>query len=104
MVARWPRRRHEAAGFHLQREKQHPWTPTNSSVTTLNVTEELRLRRSGVLCNAAACAPGWYTAAPVTVTHAAADAGAGLDQIRYTTDGTDPTILPGNVYVGRLSP
>ncbi len=79
------------------------WTPTNSTLTTLNVTEDSTAPAAGILCNAAACAGGWYTASPVTVTLAAPDAGAGLDQIRYTTDGTDPTIFTGNVYVGAFT-
>ena len=79
------------------------WTPTNSSLTTLNVTEDSTAPAASILCNAAACAGGWYTASPVTVTLAAPDGGAGLDQIRYTTDGTDPTIFTGNVYVGAFT-
>ncbi|HEU4839969.1 MAG TPA: invasin domain 3-containing protein, partial [Ilumatobacteraceae bacterium] len=76
------------------------WTPPNTSQTTLNVTEDSAAPAASIFCNGAACAAGWYTAAPVSVTLAAPDAGAGLDQIRYTTDGTDPTILSGNVYAG----
>ena len=79
------------------------WTPTNSSVTTLNVTEDSTAPAASILCNAAACAGGWYTASPVTVTLTAPDTGAGLDQIRYTTDGTDPTIFTGNVYAGAFT-
>ena len=79
------------------------WTPTNSSLTTLNVTEDSTAPAASILCNAAACAGGWYTASPVTVTLTAPDTGAGLDQIRYTTDGTDPTIFTGNVYAGAFT-
>ena len=79
------------------------WTPTNSSVTTLNVTEDSTAPAASILCNAAACAGGWYTASPVTVTLTAPDTGAGLDQIRYTTDGTDPTIFTGIVYAGAFT-
>ena len=76
------------------------WTPPNTAVTTLNVTEDSTAPTASILCNGAACSAGWYTASPVSVTLAAPDAGAGLDQIRYTTDGTDPTILTGAVYAG----
>ena len=79
------------------------WTPPNSAVTTLNVTEDSTAPAASILCNGAACSAGWYTASPVSVTLAAPDAGAGLDQIRYTTDGTDPTILTGNVYAGAFT-
>ena len=64
-------------------------------MTTLNVTEDSTAPAASILCNGAACSAGWYTASPVSVTLAAPDAGAGLDQIRYTTDGTDPTIFTG---------
>ena len=76
------------------------WSPANTTQTTLNVTEDSAAPAAGMLCNGAACAAGWYLAAPVSVTLSAPDAGAGLDQIRYTIDGTDPTILTGFVYSG----
>ena len=79
------------------------WTPPNTAVTTLNVTEDSTAPTASILCNGAACSAGWYTASPVSVTLAAPDAGAGLDQIRYTTDGTDPTILTGAVYAGAFT-
>jgi peptidoglycan/xylan/chitin deacetylase (PgdA/CDA1 family) len=45
------------------------------------------------LCNSAACAPGWYTTSPVTVTLSAADSGgSGIAATYYTTDGTTPTM------------
>ena len=76
------------------------WTPPNTSVTTLNLTDDSAAPAASILCNAAACSAGWYVSSPVSVTLAAPDAGAGLDQIRYTTDGTDPTIFTGTVYSG----
>ena len=80
------------------------WTPANSSVTTLNVTEDSTAPAASILCNGAACAAGWYTASPVSVDAGGVrDAGAGADQIRYTTDGTDPTIFTGTVYAGSFN-
>ena len=79
------------------------WTPPNTAVTTLNLTEDSTAPAASILCDGASCFAGWYTGSPVSVTLAASDAGAGLDQIRYTTDGTDPTILTGNVYAGGFS-
>ncbi|NUT55306.1 MAG: hypothetical protein HOQ03_04900, partial [Thermoleophilia bacterium] len=79
------------------------WAPANSSVTTLNVTEDSTAPAASIQCGGAACSAGWYTASPVSVTLAAPDAGAGLDQIRYTTDGTDPTIFTGTVYSGAFT-
>jgi chitobiase/beta-hexosaminidase-like protein/Big-like domain-containing protein len=54
---------------------------------------------SSIACNGGACS-GWYTSAPVTVTLSAADGGAGVAEIRYTTDGSDPTSGNGVVYSG----
>jgi peptidoglycan/xylan/chitin deacetylase (PgdA/CDA1 family) len=55
-----------------------------------------------ISCNAAACATTYY-GATVSVTLAAADAGgSGLKEIRYTTDGTDPTATTGTVYGGAV--
>ena len=79
------------------------WTPPNTAVTTLNVTEDSTAPAPSILCNGSACSAGWYTASPVSVTLAAPDAGAGLDQIRYTIDGTDPTVLTGSVYAGAFT-
>ena len=41
---------------------------------------------------------GDWTKQNVTVTLAATDAGSGVKEIRYTTDGTDPTASTGTVY------
>jgi len=46
---------------------------------------------SSIACNGSACASGWYTGS-VSVSLSATDTGSGVDSIRYTTDGTDPTI------------
>src|SRR6266542_1124469 len=61
--------------------------------------------RRAVQCNAAACFSGtYYTSAPVTMTLSANDgAGSGVQRIRYTTDGTDPSPVNGSDYVGALS-
>jgi peptidoglycan/xylan/chitin deacetylase (PgdA/CDA1 family)/archaellum component FlaF (FlaF/FlaG flagellin family) len=58
---------------------------------------------SSIACNAAACQNGYYGSA-VSVSLAAADTGgAGLREIRYTTDGSDPTATNGNTYLGPFS-
>jgi peptidoglycan/xylan/chitin deacetylase (PgdA/CDA1 family) len=51
-------------------------------------------------CNGAPCETTAYTAA-VTVTLAASDSGSGLGEVRYTTDGSDPT--NGTVYTAAFS-
>jgi hypothetical protein len=63
---------------------------------------------STISCNgagdAAGCASGWYNA-PVSVALSATDetAGSGVKEIRYTTDGSDPTASSGTVYGGPFS-
>ncbi|MGH3071841.1 MAG: beta strand repeat-containing protein [Gaiellaceae bacterium] len=79
------------------------WAPANTSQTTLNLTEDSTAPAASILCDGAGCSAGWYTSSPVSVTLAAPDAGAGLDQIRYTTDGSTPTILTGTVYAGAFN-
>ena len=55
---------------------------------------------SAVACNSAACSTSPYTN-PVSVSLSAADEtdGSGVSQIRYTTDGSDPTSSHGTAYV-----
>jgi peptidoglycan/xylan/chitin deacetylase (PgdA/CDA1 family) len=48
-----------------------------------------------ISCNGAACAATAYTA-PVTVALSASDAGSGVAEVRYTTDGSDP--VAGTLY------
>ncbi|MDQ3178645.1 MAG: Ig-like domain-containing protein, partial [Actinomycetota bacterium] len=79
------------------------WPPPNTSTTTLNVTEDSTAPAASILCNGAACPAGWFTSSPVSMTLAAPDAGAGLDLIRYTVDGTDPTMFTGNIYAGAFT-
>ncbi|MDX6448958.1 MAG: hypothetical protein QOD08_1421, partial [Gaiellaceae bacterium] len=48
----------------------------SSAPTTFAVTADSTAPTSTIACNAAACAAGWFTTAPVTVTLAATDAGS----------------------------
>ena len=43
-----------------------------------------------IACNGGACSAGWHAAA-VSISLSATDAGSGVDVIRYTLDGSDPT-------------
>ena len=54
-------------------------------------------------CNAAACSAATTYAAPLTVTLAGTDAGSGVAQVRYTTDGTTPSDTTGTVYDGPIA-
>ncbi|HYZ93199.1 MAG TPA: Ig-like domain-containing protein, partial [Actinomycetota bacterium] len=53
---------------------------------------------SALQCDGGACA-SWYEN-PVSITLSSSDTGSGLTEIRYTTDGSDPTATTGTVYSG----
>ncbi len=57
---------------------------------------------STISCGGASCQSGWYGSA-TSVSLAATDAASGLAFIRYTTDGSDPSLTNGNDYVGPFS-
>lgn len=46
---------------------------------------------SSISCNSSACSSGWQNAAVQVSLSATDTGGSGLEAIRYTTDGTDPT-------------
>jgi peptidoglycan/xylan/chitin deacetylase (PgdA/CDA1 family) len=56
---------------------------------------------SSIACDAAACSGSTYTSA-VSVSLSATDTGSGVDAIRYTTDGSDPTTSSA-LYSGPFS-
>jgi len=72
----------------------------SSGATGYTVTPDSSLPSSSIQCDGAACSAGWYTSSPVSVTLSASDTGSGLSQIKYTTDGSDPTLGNGIVYAG----
>jgi hypothetical protein len=75
----------------------------DSNSTSFTVTADSNAPTTTAQCGGAACSAGWYTTSPVSVTLAAADgAGSGVQAIRYTTDGTDPTAF-STTYAGALS-
>lgn len=53
---------------------------------------------SSIACNGGGCSTGWYSTS-VSIVLSATDAGSGVDVIRYTTDGTDPT-MSSQIYTG----
>ncbi len=57
---------------------------------------------STIACNDAPCQSGWYGAA-VSASLSGADNAAGVAFIRYTTDGTDPSLTNGGDYLGPFS-
>ena len=75
----------------------------SSNATSFTVTPDSSLPSSAIQCNGGACSAGWYTSSPVSVTLSANDTGSGLSQIKYTTDGSDPTLGNGTVYAGAFN-
>jgi hypothetical protein len=63
--------------------------------TALTVGEDAGNPTVGITCNAAPCA-GTYTGASIAIVITGADA-SGVGQIRYTTNGVDPTPTTGTV-------
>jgi len=55
-----------------------------------------------VRCNGAACGKQVYPKT-VTVTLSATDTTSGVDTVRWTSDGTDPTVSHGNEYLKGIS-
>jgi hypothetical protein len=72
-----------------------------SSPATFKLEADSTTPALTITCNGRACAATPY-GAPVTVTLAAADAGAGPKTIRYTTNGKDPSATSGTTYVRPL--
>src|SRR5439155_26811008 len=73
-----------------------------SSPTSFTVTGDGSAPVSSIGCDGSACSAGWYTAS-VSVSLAASDTGSGLQEIRYTTDGSDPSPINGTVYSAPFS-
>jgi peptidoglycan/xylan/chitin deacetylase (PgdA/CDA1 family) len=75
------------------------------SVTVANLpAPDVTPPTSTISCNSAPCSSSYYSAS-VSVSLAATDntGGSGVEQIRYTTDGSTPTATSGNVYSGPFS-
>jgi hypothetical protein len=89
-------------------------TPATQSVTATNnaggiasssfsVNADSTAPTTSIQCNSAACSAGYYTSTPVQVTLSANDgSGSGVQKIRYTTDGTDPSPVNGSDYVAAI--
>ena len=71
---------------------------TNSQLIQVDTTPaDTTPPTSSIACNGSTCSSGWYTA-PVSVSLSAVDSGgSGVAVIRYTTDGSDPS-LSSSVY------
>ncbi|MGB2952673.1 MAG: chitobiase/beta-hexosaminidase C-terminal domain-containing protein, partial [Gaiellaceae bacterium] len=82
-------------------------TATNNAGLTSNpssftVTADGSAPTTSIACSGG-CS-GWHTTSPVTVSLTADDgSGSGVAQIKYTTDGSDPSPLNGTLYTGSFS-
>ncbi|MGB2952711.1 MAG: chitobiase/beta-hexosaminidase C-terminal domain-containing protein, partial [Gaiellaceae bacterium] len=82
-------------------------TATNNAGLTSNpssftVTADGSAPTTSIACSGG-CS-GWHTTSPVTVSLTADDgAGSGVAQIKYTTDGSDPSPLNGTLYTAPFS-
>ena len=82
-------------------------TSSAASVTVANGSSpppDTTAPTTAISCNTSACATTYYNAA-VSVSLAATDdvGGSGVNEIRSTTDGSDPTATSGTVYGGPFS-
>jgi hypothetical protein len=68
-----------------------PRSSTGTYVRTMrDVASDTTAPVSSIACNGSACSSTAYTA-PVSVSLSATEAGSGVDVIRYTLNGSDPT-------------
>ncbi|MGZ3442558.1 MAG: beta strand repeat-containing protein, partial [Polyangia bacterium] len=65
----------------------------SSAGTTFTAQADSTAPTSTINCNTTACSAGWYTSTPVAIAISAAGetGGSGVQRIKYTTDGTNPT-------------
>lgn len=74
-----------------------------SAAATFTLAPDATAPRLAVRCNGAACSSSPYAKA-VRIAFAATDSGgSGVGTIRWTVDGTDPTIDHGNEYQGTFA-
>ena len=74
-----------------------------SGPASFAVTPDGSAPTSSIACDGSSCAGSWYTSS-VSVTLSADDgSGSGVQEIRYTTDGSDPSPINGTVYAAPFS-
>ena len=101
--------------------RTYSWTPGSATPGTQTVTaannagltasadfavvvSDVTPPTTTIECNGATCQGTYYTSAPVSVSLSADDGptGSGVDVIRYTLDGSDPTPVNGFDYVAPI--
>ena len=73
-----------------------------SSSTSFTVTPDGTAPTSSIACDGSSCSGNWYTSS-VAISLSAVDGASGLDVIRYTTDGSDPSPVNGTDYTAPFS-
>ncbi len=76
---------------------------TDSAATGFSVLADATAPVTTPQCDGAACSAGYSVTQPVSVTLGATDAESGVAQVKYTTDGSDPSPVNGTVYAGAIS-
>ncbi|MEK6275346.1 MAG: Ig-like domain-containing protein [Actinomycetota bacterium] len=69
-----------------------------SSSTSFTVTPDGLAPVTSIACDGSPCAGGWYTTSSLSISLSANDGDSGVQEIRYTTDGSDPSPINGIVY------
>ena len=92
-------RTYSHAGASTDPAEPNDVTATNnagltSGATSFTVTPDATPPTTSIQCDGGSCAGGWYTT-DVSVALSAVDGGSGLNEIRYTTDGSDPARSTG---------
>jgi peptidoglycan/xylan/chitin deacetylase (PgdA/CDA1 family) len=72
-------------------------------VGSLSLNVDGQAPASAVSCNGAPCNAATTYNAPLSVALSASDAGSGVAQIYYTTDGSTPSAASGTLYSGPLA-
>jgi len=73
--------------------KYRAWDNAGNSEATNSqlIQVDTQAPSSSIACDGSACSNDWY-GGPVSVSLSATDTGSGVAAIRYTTDGSDPTV------------
>ena len=74
-----------------------------TSSASFTVTPDSAAPTTSIACDDGPCSGGWYTSSVLVSLLADDGPGSGLQEIRYTTDGSDPSPLNGTTYTAPFS-
>jgi len=74
-----------------------------TSSASFTVTPDSAAPTTSIACDGGPCSGGWYTSSVLVSLLADDGPGSGLQEIRYTTDGSDPSPLNGTTYTAPFS-